>query len=341
MGKMFERRSYQQLKNEDEAANPKRVRHEKIAIFGPCEAGKTSLARALAAASLVNPTEPTVGAQYIQTKEMRNTILQIWDLSGAERYEEFWPMYLRASKQVLLVFDDHDEDAFADLEHYINAIQQYAPNACIVLVGIYHGSQEEPGVSQQTIARFVQDHNIQDYHNIVVTDGVDVDKLRNTLIDQSVLAWEKHHPPESIEALKAKELAKMCIEQLRNLASTENEQNVGTIKKLCQLLDKALLSENMDSYFAYHHELIKEQLDELRYAKSSLYSTAYNVVATVIVCCVIVATGFVACYWLQDILQKNYETKGDYLLFSSSGAKQKGKEAIHKAEQSTSPGKKL
>ncbi len=341
MDRMFDRRSYQQLKNEDEKANPKRERHEKIVIFGPCNAGKTPLARALAAASLENPTEPTVGAQYFQTKEMRKTILQIWDLSGAERYEGFWPMYLKGAKQVLLAFDDHDEDAFADLDHYFDAIQQYAPNARIVLVGIYHDSQEEPDVSQQTIAHFMQDHDIQDYHNMVVTDGVDVDKLRNTLIDRSVLEWEKHHPPESNAVIKAKELAKMSIEQLRSLASTENEQNQSTIKGLCQLLDKALLSENMDSYFASHHDLIKEQLDELRYAKSSLYSTAYNMVATVIVCCAIISTGFMALYWLQDILQKNYETKGDYLLFSSSGAKQKGKEALHKAEQSTSPSKKL
>ena len=332
MKRMFEQRSYQKLKSEHETRNAKPI-YSKVSLFGPSGSGKTRIARALSGKPGSEKTESTTGCCYYEDNAAKHVKLQLWDVGGAERFESLWRMYLRGSEQIVLTFDSDDPASVAELSHYYDKIHKFAPDAKIVLVGTYKSGV--PAVKDEEIHAFMHKHAIQDCYPIDVNNKDDIEVLRFALVD--------NHPkpiPESSAVMQAKELAMESIDMLRSLIHTESDENAEVIQFICHILDGALLSSNLNSYFDFNAELIQESLEKLRYSGSSLYSTAYNTVASVLVCCAILATAFVALHWLNKILKENYVTKGDYLLFSTSGAKQLAQEALHKTSHSTSPGKK-
>ena len=333
MKRMFEQRSYQELKSEDEARKEKPI-YSKVSLFGPSGSGKTRLARALLGAPGSEKTESTIGCSYYEDNADKHVKLQLWDIGGAERIESLWRMYLRGCEQVVLTFDSEDAASFADLGHYYDKIHKFALDAKVVLVGTYQNGVA--AVSDEAIQAFMREHAIQECYPIDVNNEDDVHTLRCLLFEQS----QPKPILESSALVQAKELAKESIEMLRSLMITESDENAAAIQFICKILDDALLSSNLNSYFNLNADLLQEYLEKLRYSGSSLYSTAYNAVATVLVCGAILATGFVAFHWLNKILKENYATKGDYLLFSTSGAKQLAQEALHKTSHSTSPGKK-
>ena len=333
MTRLFGNSSYQKLKEEDDIQHTTTV-YSKVVLFGPSGSGKTRVARALSGGSLEEITEATIGCTYLEDKKTKNVHLQLWDVGSAERFSSIWPMYLRGAQQLILTFDQNNQASFDELSYFCDKIKQYAPNAKLILAGVQPNS--ESVVTEQAIHTFMKQHDIQQYYPVDPKNSEQVANLHNGLV-----ANAKPQPVvESESTLQAKEVAKESIELLRTLASKESDEHFQIIQSICKLLDKALLSENVTHYFSINTPLIEDQLTQLRYASSSLYSSACNAITTVLVCCTILATGFTALFWLYKVLKDNLEQKGNAFLFSTSGAKQLAQEATHKTIHTASPGKK-
>lgn len=326
MRRMFERRTYQKLKEDRVRSNPLKKNHQKIAIFGPSASGKTRLSCALTGDPSAK-TQETIGSTYFRGGSIKTAFLDFWDIGGSERFETLWPMYLRSSDQVVLTFDSSDPKSFAQLDKYCVKIQEHAPKAEIVLVGMNPKPDEAPKVSEELVKKFMKKYNIHSYKIIDAGAELKVEDLQNLLIENSQPKIQE----ESKNVVEAKQLAKDSIDFLRDVAYS-NEEYTDTVLHICKILEDALVSENMNYYMAFNRDLLADELECLRYAPSSLYSTARNTVATVLVCCAILATAFIALHWLNEVLKENYAQKGDYFLFSTSGAKQQAQEAQHKTE---------
>lgn len=334
MRKLFQHRSYRQLKDDHTERHAPRRIQQKVVIFGPSLTGKTRLANALAGNSKIK-TEPTIGASYFKNEKTKNTFLEIWDLGGAERFKALWSLYLRGTNQVVLTFDSANSVSFAQLEKYCKCIKNHAAKAQIVLVGINQKPDEEPQVTDEVIKKFMKKHAIHSYQALEAGEELKAEELYAHLINKA----QPVIPKEAEHIVNAKEIAKQSIDFLRDLALNE-EGYAQYIQSICNILEDALVSDNINYYMAFNHELLTEQLESLRYAPSSLYSTVYNTIATVLVCCAVISTAFIAAHWMNKILKENYAKTGDYLLFSTSGAKQQAQQAWHDTESITRRQKK-
>ena len=327
MRKLFEkRRTYKQIRAEHiEDQLPHKI-NKKIAIFGPTKAGKTSLVHHLVGKPTGQPAE-TIGASYYKDSSHERIAFDYWDIGGSKRYEGLWPMYLRNADQVILTFDSSDLESFEQLNDYLEFAEKSAPKAKIVLVGINHNPEETPKISSEMIKAFKKKHHIFSYHAIEAGEKWDVQDLYNHLMKQA--QPNVHADSSTVE--QAKELANDSIQTLRSLAETHSRYKK-IILSTCDILEGALVAKNINAHLSYNQDLLQEHLENLRYAPSSLYSTAYNTFITVLVCCAVLSTAFIALHWLKAILKENYAQKGDHFLFSTSGAKQQMQEAQHKTE---------
>jgi GTPase SAR1 family protein len=318
--------TYEQMKSEEISKKAQQLFHHKICVFGPSGSGKTRLSRALAGLPELKLPDGTIGVNYFK-KTADNTHLHIWDTAGRSVYSSLWPVYLQGSGQILLVFNKNDRTTFDNLSDYYRRIKQITPDANIVLIGMTHNPDVGSEISEQDIQTFMREYPVQDYRDISANQPSDITDLQKLLTD-SAHAHFLQNEDHAIE--EAKELAKTSIELLRNRASNEDPKHQEKINRICTLLDRALLAEDMNTFFNENAGLLHEQMQQLFDAKSSLYTSAYNTVVTVLVCCAILVTGFTALHWLNAILEDNRANRGDRFMFLATGAKQLAKEAIHK-----------
>ncbi len=85
---------------------------------------------------------PTVGAaEYVKqiylNQSSRNLNLEIWDVSGQDKFRSLTNMYFRDADGAILVYDVTDKDTFDNLKNmWIKDIQDKAPeNIQLAMVG--------------------------------------------------------------------------------------------------------------------------------------------------------------------------------------------------------------
>lgn len=312
--------------------NPPSAMAKTVAVFGPMSTGKTRLTRALTENTSIETT-PTSG-MILYPYHTHRVVFDVHDIGGARRFKVLWHSYLKPMHHILLVFND--DSSFYNLEEYIAVIHNTAPNADITLV---HLKEENlnlaPVIFNEKIQGFMKKHAITAYRSGFVDDPFYIDNLRTHLIETAL----KGIPQESQGVINAKEAAKIHINALYDLATLEPTHTADAVRALCAHLDNILLSAQPNLYLAENEALIKEHLETLQYTQSSLFSSALNITAMILVCAAAVATLGIASIWLADLLKKNHDTKGDYFLFSTKGEKQRAQETLHQTK-ATTPQKK-
>ncbi len=312
--------------------NPPSAVTETVAVFGPMSTGKTRLTRALTENPAIETT-PTSGI-ILYPYHTQTVVFDVHDIGGAKRFKVLWHSYLKPMQHILLVFNN--DSSFYNLEEYIAVIHNTAPNANITLVYLKEENLNlAPVIFDEKIQGFMKKHAIADYRSGCVDDPFYIDSLRTHLLETAL----KDIPQESQGVINAKEAAKTHINALYDLAALENTHTANTVRALCAHLDNILLSAQPNLYLEENQALIKEHLETLQYTQSSLCSSALNITAMILVCAAAVATLGIASIWLSDLLKKNYDTKGDYFLFSTKGEKQRAQETLHQTK-ATTPQKK-
>jgi len=103
----------------------------KITILGNTNVGKTSIVKSYRGDYSGNE-QNTIGAGYYATK-IDNLLLEIWDISGDERYKVFSKIYYRNSHYCIIVFDI-DMVSFNNAKNTCLQIERIDPNIIIILV---------------------------------------------------------------------------------------------------------------------------------------------------------------------------------------------------------------
>ncbi|MCR9191124.1 MAG: GTP-binding protein [Gammaproteobacteria bacterium] len=306
----------------------KPIKYQKVVFFGSKNVGKTQLLNAL-----INtiPSEkeytPTIGAAY---HEYQN--LSLWDVGNAKKYASLWSMYLRHSQLVLLMFNKNDRNSFEDLGEYITAIKQITPNAKITLVS-NHDDQAENTVTVEEIQSFSDQHNIDSYFEVSTHSQTNITALSQHM--RKYTATEE--APENETALALKEVVRSKIKAFRDNASkTLGEKGSEAIIIITDILNDGLDTDNPEEYFERYTDILEEKLAVLQTTNASIYNSALNVTILTFACLSVIG---IAALWLSGILQNNYETTGDHLMFSTFGDKQQGKQIIRDTVAETIPKK--
>jgi len=111
-------------------------------IIGPPDVGKTSIMNRYLDNIFVNDSYNTIGID-MRTKKLNNpihenTIINIYDTAGQERYFSLTTNFIRNKDCILLCFSLANLNSFTECKKYINYIDDLKkPNAIIFLVGTF------------------------------------------------------------------------------------------------------------------------------------------------------------------------------------------------------------
>jgi Rab-like protein 5 len=124
----------------------------KIIFAGPPQSGKTELADLVSAASKAfqGNTKPTICLRILEfsttidVSGLQSTIsAQIWDTSGAEKYNSTWPAIAYEADGVVLVYNAFDKGQSRAVANYVKAFAQRLPAHVVLLVAHKIGDSTE------------------------------------------------------------------------------------------------------------------------------------------------------------------------------------------------------
>lgn len=110
----------------------------KVCMAGEGGVGKTSLIIRFCQNRFTEEYKPTLGADFAVKKvEVGDSevTLQIWDLSGQERFEIMRKYYFKGASAGVLVFDVTRPETFLLINRWIEAFYKHSGGGFLVLVG--------------------------------------------------------------------------------------------------------------------------------------------------------------------------------------------------------------
>ena len=110
-------------------------------------------------------SESTIGVSFATETIIDDNArikVQIWDLSGQERYRSIATAHIRRSKGALLIYDITNHASFDNLEGWIENIRLNSQNedVQIILIGNKSDLKNEQVVKTEEAILFAEKHNI-------------------------------------------------------------------------------------------------------------------------------------------------------------------------------------
>ena len=133
----------------------------KLIICGDILVGKTSIIRKYMEQS--NDYLPTIGIATYRTKinvRGEETVLDIYDTAGDERYRSILPAFFRRANVAIVVFSIDRHETYEHLQYWANTLDDYCPDILRILVcnkiDLDHKISEEELRMAQSIFRVNQ-----------------------------------------------------------------------------------------------------------------------------------------------------------------------------------------
>lgn len=137
----------------------------KIIVVGPPKSGKTEIADILSSASkgFTGTCTPTIGLRVLEfqtTLEVlsntTNIVVQLWDVSGDEKYMSCWPAIAKDADGCLLVYSAYDKKQAHALEHYSREFcKDLTSKQCLCVA--HKTIQSEEKASRPKLAKNIED----------------------------------------------------------------------------------------------------------------------------------------------------------------------------------------
>lgn len=160
----------------------------KIIILGDNCIGKTSICK--------RQRDNTFRDEYICTIavemsniECNNHKLQVWDLSGLDRYKSIVSAYYRIAHGIVLVYDITNRKSFLNLDYWIDDVLNYYSiddMPMVYLVGTKLDLEDDRKVFESDVNRFIKKYGIIYYTEVSSKYGLNVDKLFDDIVDNIV-----------------------------------------------------------------------------------------------------------------------------------------------------------
>ena len=140
----------------------------KIVVAGPCGAGKTEMANILSSVTkgFTGNLEPTVGLRVLEFQQtldinqmQQNIVIQLWDMSGDDRYSLTWPAIAKDADGLLLVYNGYEKKQGAALEKYCRELGKELTSKQILVVAHKIGETDEK-VSRPKLPKGYEDARV-------------------------------------------------------------------------------------------------------------------------------------------------------------------------------------
>jgi small GTP-binding protein len=165
---------------------------QKVTLIGDSSVGKSSLLNCVTNKTVSLEYTPTIGVNFtnrrvsiplVKSGEFKTTHLQIWEVSGDDKYRSFAESYIRGASKIMLVFDVGNEKSFQHIPEWFALVKQcgsFNINERVVLVGNKCDLVGERVVSFERAVACARELDIDTY--------LDVSALRNIRVDDAFAA---------------------------------------------------------------------------------------------------------------------------------------------------------
>jgi len=155
------------------------LEHIKIVIIGSSGVGKTSILTRYIHDIYDGGIQHTIGVEYSQ-KIVENHKLEIWDLSGIERFRSIVRSYYNKCSVALLVFDLANVKSLYDLIEWIKDIRTVNTEKVVfILVG---NKSDISNIDQERIDKFLKNYNLNEYIECSAKSGDNINKIFENVV---------------------------------------------------------------------------------------------------------------------------------------------------------------
>ena len=142
----------------------------KIVVAGPIGSGKTQIANILSSATkgFTNDIAPTVGVrilEFMQTLDInslqQSIVIQLWDMSGDEKYSITWPVLAKDADGLLLIYNAFDKKQGHSLGRYSEELgKNLDPKQVMVVAHKFGTVPAEEKIQKPKLAKRLEEAKI-------------------------------------------------------------------------------------------------------------------------------------------------------------------------------------
>jgi Ras-related protein Rab-7A len=157
----------------------------KVLVVGNAQVGKTALIKRLAYGIYSNHYKSTIGADFAPFTH-KTTKLQLWDISGQERFGTMFRVYCKQTAAIVICYDPSNKESFEAIDTWVANTKAHCPDAPIMLLSLQHGepSKEEKEKSQKVLADKAEQIGAFLYFEVNVPENIKVQEAFVTLAEK-------------------------------------------------------------------------------------------------------------------------------------------------------------
>jgi small GTP-binding protein len=161
----------------------------KIVFIGDSFVGKTSIIKKLISNEFKNNISPTIGALYQSYKPNDNTIFEIWDVAGHDRFVHLLSKYYSIADYIILTYDISEISTINKIKTIIDIVNNDMKilDPKYILVGNkvdrLNYDEEEIKIRTEFVNNEIKDFFIIDRITTSAKDGINIQKIINIILD--------------------------------------------------------------------------------------------------------------------------------------------------------------
>ena len=176
----------------------------KILVAGQGGVGKTTLLTRIVTGKFVQNTAMTIGVEFHllnltlgNEEEKVNTVIQLWDFGGQERFRFMLDSYVAGARGALLLYDMTRLRTLDGLDEWVKIVRTHDPDLPILFVGTKLDRVEDITVSDDYAKEFLEPLNMFDHLKISSKDGTGVEQAFKKITRKVLEINGVYVPPEA------------------------------------------------------------------------------------------------------------------------------------------------
>ena len=154
---------------------------KKILFDGAENTGKSSIAIRMRDNTFTDEYTSTIGVEFT-FHTIENTRLQVWNVSGSERFRVTQSGYYTGADVILYVFDLTNKASFDRLDAIIPVAQKACSAETIHYLIGNKSDTEHRAVTSQDVADIIAKYNLSGYVHASAKSGKGIEDIRNILV---------------------------------------------------------------------------------------------------------------------------------------------------------------
>ncbi|MHA1720723.1 MAG: GTP-binding protein [Promethearchaeota archaeon] len=178
----------------------------KILVAGQGGVGKTTLLTRIVTGKFMQNTAMTIGVEFHllnltlgKGDNAINTVIQLWDFGGQERFRFMLDSYVAGARGALLLYDLTRLRTLDGLDEWVKIVRTHDKDLPILFVGTKLDRTDDITVSDEYAREFLEPLNMFDHLKISSKDGTGVEKAFKMITRKVLEINGVYVPPESDE----------------------------------------------------------------------------------------------------------------------------------------------